>query len=140
MRPAHHTWSRWLRGLTRIPHLWVLAAFAAGAVHADPGRVPKPALVIEKQGQCVVPTDDIRRNHPNYLKHQRDKTMHEGIRTKQFSLNACIECHAGAKTGSVASAREDFCQSCHSYAGVTLDCWDCHQPTPGRKAAAGVRP
>lgn len=127
--------------MKRILLAWIPALLVAvSTVHADPGRVPKPSLVIEKQGQCVVPTDDIRRNHPNYLKHQRDKTMHEGIRTKQFSLNACIECHAGKKTGSVAAAREDFCQSCHSYAGVTLDCWDCHQPKPGGKAAAGVRP
>ncbi len=90
--------------------------------------------------KCVADTSFMRRYHISVLIHLRDYTVHDGIRTKQFSLNECIDCHAGAKTGSVASAREDFCQSCHSYAGVTLDCWDCHQPTPGRKAAAGVRP
>jgi hypothetical protein len=33
-----------------------------------------------------------------------------------------------------------FCQGCHSYAAVTLDCFECHQPRakakPGAQAAA----
>jgi hypothetical protein len=65
--------------------------------------------------------------------------MHQGIRTKPHSLNECISCHASQKTGSV-TGDGGFCQSCHDYAAVKLDCWDCHQPKPGQKAATGVRP
>jgi len=112
-----------------------LASFAA----AEPGRTPKPLIAIEKPGQCVEPTDVMRRDHMKLLQHQRDKTMREGIRSKPHSLNECIACHASRKTGSVIGA-EGFCQSCHDYAAVKLDCWDCHQPKPGQKAATGVRP
>ena len=81
----------------------------------------------------------MRRNHMELLKHQRDETMRSGIRTAQFSLNGCVQCHASAKTGSVLGP-EGFCQSCHSYAGVKLDCFECHASKPGATRAAGARP
>ncbi|MEZ5616557.1 MAG: hypothetical protein R3E35_15240 [Rhodocyclaceae bacterium] len=125
------------------PALRLLAAVAlvglAGFAGAEPGRTPKPSITIEKPGQCVEPTDVMRRDHMKLLRHQRDKTMHEGIRTKNHSLNECIACHASQKTGSVLG-KDGFCQSCHDYAAVKPDCWDCHQPKPGLKAATGVKP
>lgn len=120
-----------------IAVLWGLTFAAAHA--AEPGRTPLPAIAIEKPGQCVEPKDVMRRDHMKFLKHQRDKTMHQGIRSKPHSLNECISCHASQKTGSV-TGDGGFCQSCHDYAAVKLDCWDCHQPKPGQKAATGVRP
>ena len=68
------------------------------------------------------------------LKHQRDETVHNGIRTKRYSLTGCIECHASRKTGSVIGSDQNFCQGCHSYAAVALDCFDCHASKPGSKA------
>ncbi len=114
-----------------LRHLGVaamLALWALGASAADSGRVPKPAVVIEKGDKCVADKDSMRRDHMKFLKHQRDKTMREGIRTKQFSLNECISCHASQKTGSVIGANDNFCQGCHAYAAVKLDCFECHQP------------
>ena len=67
----------------------------------------------------------MRRDHMNLLMHQRDRTVRDGVRTRQFSLKACVECHAGVKTGSVLG-KDGFCQSCHVYAGVKLDCFECH--------------
>jgi hypothetical protein len=64
------------------------------------------------------------------LKHQRDATTHQGIRTRKHSLNGCIECHASRKTNSVAGSDQNFCQSCHSYAAVKLDCFECHASKP----------
>jgi hypothetical protein len=72
------------------------------------------------------------------LKHQRDETMHKGIRSTQHSLKQCVVCHASEKTGSVALSKEDFCVACHSYAGVKLDCWGCHATKPGKKEPAKV--
>ena len=46
----------------------------------------------EAQG-CVEPTDDMRVNHMQYILHQRDQTMYDGIRTRQHSLVECINCH-----------------------------------------------
>ena len=86
--------------ILRSRGLAVLAGLTfAAAQAAEPGRTPKPSITIEKPGQCVEPTDLMRRDHMKLLKHQRDKTMHQGIRTKPHSLNECISCHASQKTG-----------------------------------------
>ena len=87
------------------------------------------APVIEKatQGErCVEDTATMRRDHMRFLEHQRDATVHGGIRGARHSLKGCIDCHAGAKTRSVAASPTDFCVSCHSYAAVKIDCFDCH--------------
>jgi hypothetical protein len=99
------------------------------------GDVPKPAARIENpDSQCVAPPEEMRRNHMEMLKHQRKLTLREGVRGAKVSLNGCIECHASKKTGSVVGSNENFCQSCHAYAAVSLDCWDCHQPKANYQA------
>lgn len=95
--------------------------------------------VIAKGDKCVRDEDYMRRNHMNLLKHQRDETMRKGIRTTQYSLKNCIECHVNPKTGSVASSKEDFCMGCHSYAAVKLDCFECHSTKP-KSSATGMHP
>jgi hypothetical protein len=109
--------------------------------------VDLPQLERGKGDKCVEDTQYMRRNHMELLKHHRDKTMHQGIRTKQHSLKGCVECHASAKSGSVAAGKDDFCAACHSYAGIKLDCWDCHATKPGKRpihaappATAGTSP
>jgi len=102
--------------------------------------VPKPSATIESPGtQCVAPPEEMRRNHMEMLKHQRNLTLREGIRGTKVSLNGCIECHASKKTGSVVGGNDNFCQGCHAYAAVKLDCWDCHQPKAGYQAT-GAKP
>lgn len=120
------------RGLLRVT---VCLAFSLPAAVAAADRVPEPSIVIDKPGQCVADTQTMRRDHPDMLKQQRDRTVHEGVRTRQFSLRACVECHASAKTGSVLG-KQGFCQSCHAYAGVAPDCFECHSPKPNLTAAA----
>lgn len=111
-------------------------AFAApGAGSATSGRVPKPAIERGQGDRCVEDTEFMRRNHMTLLKHQRDETVHNGIRTKQHSLNGCIECHASQKTGRVIGSDENFCQGCHSYAAVQLDCFECHASKPKSKVS-----
>jgi len=108
------------------------ALLAAPAFEAAAG-VDLPKLERGKGEKCVEDTQFMRRNHPDLLKHQRDDTLRKGIRTARHSLKKCVECHAGEKSGSVASSKEDFCAACHSYASVKLDCWDCHATKPGKK-------
>lgn len=92
---------------------------------------PKPVVEKALKGeQCVEPTEYMRRNHMKVLDGHRDKTVHQGIRTKQHSLKECINCHASQKTGSVTAAKDNFCVSCHSYASVKIDCFDCHSSKP----------
>ncbi|MCX8018607.1 MAG: hypothetical protein N2690_12015 [Rhodocyclaceae bacterium] len=118
--------------------LALLFAFASAAAIAG---APKPALKIENPGQCIAPAEEMRKNHMEMLKHQRDRTLRQGIRGEKASLNECIHCHASKTTGSVIG-KDGFCQECHSYAAVKLDCWDCHQPKAGYQhvKAVGVKP
>jgi hypothetical protein len=114
------------------------AALAWAGSDAQPkaGGAPKPVITKAAKGeQCVEPTDFIRRNHMKLLDHHRDQAVIQGVRTKKHSLKECINCHASEKTGSVATAKEDFCVSCHSYAAVKIDCFDCHSTKPQGAAA-----
>ena len=102
------------------------------------GRVPMPTEVEGKGGKCVQPEDEMRRNHMKYILHHRDETMHQGIRTKQYSLKECINCHVVPKAdGSYPNIHtsEHFCNSCHTYAAVHIDCFECHASHPNEKGA-----
>ena len=82
---------------------------------------------------CVAPTEDMRRNHMKHLFHKRDKTMRQGIRTEEFSLNACVSCHStkdDAGDHIPVNDEEQFCQSCHTRVSQSLDCFQCHRTTP----------
>ncbi len=118
-------------GLRLAVLLGVTALMAAPSFEAAAG-VELPKLEKGKGEKCVEDTAFMRRNHMELLKHHRNETLRQGIRTTKHSLKACVECHASGKTGSVASSKEDFCVACHSYAGAKPDCWDCHATKPGK--------
>ena len=123
--------------------LLVLGGLTAGAAFAadgkPAGRVPAPTVKIEKGEKCVEPTEEMRRNHMDMILHQRDRTVHDGVRSVKHSLKNCIECHADPKTNSVLG-KDGFCESCHVYAAVSMDCFECHTPSPRKDAAAGKPP
>ncbi len=92
----------------------------------------------ENMDHCVAPTQVMRRNHMDFLKHDRDLTVRDGERGLQFSLEQCIDCHAGTdETGKPVpvDAEGQFCQSCHSYVAVSPACFQCHRTTPEPKNA-----
>ena len=109
-----------------IPTVW-----AAGAT--------APKLDIGKGGQCVEDTQWMRKNHMNVLKHQRDDTVRGGIRGAKYSLKDCIDCHANQKTASVAKDETSFCVSCHSYAAIKIDCFECHSSKSSKLAQGAVK-
>ncbi len=102
-----------------------LTLLALGAGAAEPG-VPLPRIATAPAGQCVEDTEFMRRNHMTLLRHQRDLTVHEGVRTKRHSLANCIDCHVGTEQANAASGEPHFCDSCHAYAAVRPDCFECH--------------
>lgn len=116
------------------------SVLAVGAI-AD-GRVAKPEIQVDaSRGACVAPPAEMRRQHMSMLQHQRDRTLRLGERGARVSLNACVNCHASKTTGSVAASPKDFCESCHAYVGVKLDCFECHQPKAAAMASAtGQKP
>jgi hypothetical protein len=121
----------------------IVAAVLALAGFADAGeqrvsRVALPAVKIEKGEACVAPTAQMRRDHMKMLLHQRDGTLRQGLREPRFSLKNCIDCHASRETGSVLG-KDGFCSSCHAYAAVSMDCFECHTALRQSRAAGAPR-
>jgi len=115
--------------LVAMALLAAAAALAAPETARVPTRVPLPTIDAGTGERCVEDTAFMRRNHMELLLHQRDRTVHDGIRTTKHSLANCVTCHASRKTGRVTGT-DGFCASCHSYAGVALDCFECHADKP----------
>jgi hypothetical protein len=114
-------------------------ARASGTGQDEPaaGGVSGPLIPRGRGERCVADTEFMRRNHMTMLRHQRDATMREGVRSKQFSLSECIACHAvtgpDKKPVSIASPVH-FCRACHDYAAVQIDCFQCHASRPDTEA------
>lgn len=122
------------------PALGVGGAHAAEAAKA--GRVFVPSPPKGKGDKCVADTDFMRRYHMQMLTHQRDDTVHEGIRTKRFSLKECIDCHAvngPDGTPVTVESPKHFCRTCHDYAAVSIDCFQCHASRPEPDKATAVK-
>ena len=127
--------------------LLTASAAVAGLALADAaraaeiaGRTPLPAIERAAQGEpCIAASAVMRRDHMEMLKHQRDATVHGGVRGAKASLKACIGCHASVQTGSVAKAETNFCVSCHTYAAVKIDCFECHASRPAALAQRGSK-
>ena len=92
--------------------------------------VSKPS---DESLKCIQPNDEMRKNHMNYILHERDETVYEGVRNEPGSLAACIDCHVEPNDkGEIAGIDSDqhFCNSCHQYASVQIDCFQCHADRP----------
>jgi hypothetical protein len=90
--------------------------------------IPQPA----KPGaasECVEPVDVMRREHMNFLLHQRDATVLEGKRDSKYSLTGCMDCHNPAQDDGTVVRYPDprhFCADCHRFTSVKIDCFECH--------------
>ena len=90
---------------------------------------------------CVAPTAEMRRNHMDYLKHDRDSVVRKGVRDVNNSLADCIECHAekdGQGGYHPVNAEGQFCSTCHAYLAVSLTCFQCHSKTPEQKQSGAA--
>ena len=88
---------------------------------------------------CVEPTDIMRKQHMDFLKHDRDLTMRQGNRNIKHSLNQCVECHAQTDArGEFISINESgqFCAVCHEFTSVKMDCFECHATKPEKSLSA----
>lgn len=96
---------------------------------ASAARGLQPLVEKARGGQCVDESAFMRRNHMKLLMHQRNDTLRGGIRTGKYSLKECVACHASQTSQSVNAEPGNFCQSCHNYAAVKIDCFECHANT-----------
>lgn len=99
-------------------------------VTGEADTAPEPVLApkAEQAGQCVESADYMRSHHPDLLDDWRNEvvrgadrnyTSRESGQVFDKSLtDTCLEqCHTN---------KPDFCDQCHSFAGVRPTCWDCH--------------
>lgn len=86
-----------------------------------------------KGEQCIEPTEIMRKQHMEFLFHDRDLTMREGNRSIRHSLVDCVECHAQTSQQQEAipiNASGQFCAVCHEAVSVKIDCFSCHAAVP----------
>ena len=92
-----------------------------------------------KAEQCVEPTDEMRTNHMDFIKHQQDATVYGGERDTKHAFITCINCHVPAETAGKPVNyltddgdlnEEHFCATCHKYSAVKIDCFECHSDNP----------
>ena len=110
--------------------LFLTFILSAGDAVAD---VVTPEVPMGRGAQCVEPIEIMRRDHFEFIKHQRDQTVYHGIRGSKHSLAGCIDCHASkGPEGEFLpiNAEGQFCQTCHTYAAVKIDCFTCHATVP----------
>ncbi len=82
--------------------------------------------------ECVEPASWMRANHMQLLDEWRNDVVRDGERdytsehfpgghdNKEFKKSltlTCLDCH---------DKKKDFCDKCHTYAGVKPYCWACH--------------
>jgi hypothetical protein len=105
------------------------------------GQTPKgPDVKLPiAEKQCVAPTAYMKSSHMQLLLDWRENKVRRNIRTytasdgKSYSIaltGTCLtQCHG---------SKEDFCDRCHSYAGVQGPyCMDCHVD-PGKTQRSGL--
>ncbi len=122
----------------RLAAVGLAFIMGAGWSISTPADIPLPAPPKAKGDRCVEPTDLMRRNHMEFLLHQRDETVHRGIRTKKHSLVECLTCHTQTDAAGhyiPINAPGQFCQDCHAYSGVKMDCFECHATKPRNSAS-----
>ncbi len=107
--------------------VFVLLAVAPLLYNSVSGRGPgQPAVAKASGTQCVEPVEYMRSSHMELLQSWREDVVRNGKRTytasdgKQYEISlvgTCMSCH---------TSKKEFCDTCHDYAGVSPNCWDCH--------------
>ena len=107
------------------------APFWRGALAHMRGEAP--VIPAAKGAHCVRPVAWMLKNHMKLLMQLRYEAVHEGIRHRRESLPGCMNCHvsklADGRYPSVNSPKF-FCNACHDYVGVRIDCFSCHTNRP----------
>ena len=127
-----------MRSSSAAPLLFAftLALACVGVVAFSPvqaGDRLLPEIPAAKGDRCVEPTEVMRRRHMQFLLDQRDLTVHDGIRTEKHRLVNCIGCHVQPRPDGGYPRHTDadhFCESCHRFSSVKMDCFQCHADRP----------
>ena len=111
----------------------VLFPFLYTTAMGKGGTKPDP-VAPEGEESCIESKEYMNAWHMDMLDDWRDSVVRDGNRIhvstdgKEHNMSlsmTCMKCHDN---------KEQFCDSCHSYLGITPYCWECHVE-PGK----GVR-
>jgi hypothetical protein len=89
-------------------------------------KIDTPEIARLAEKKCLEPTAYMRASHMGLIDSWREAVVREGQRyyvtssgkNVTMSLSqSCLGCH---------SNKEQFCDTCHNYAGVKPNCWSCH--------------
>ena len=113
-----------------------MAGFGTGVMVIPIADPAEPLLEIPAAtmgDSCVEPVDIMRRDHMDFLFHQRDRTVYQGEREAKHSLTGCLDCHTRKDSQGdyiPINAPGEFCQACHAFSSVKMDCFECHASRP----------
>jgi len=116
----------------------VLSVMMLNACDAKAPKLMKATQQFESDEKRDQHIAYMRSHHMHALKHKRDKTMYQGIRTEEHSLNACINCHVPETYNDKVlrdTDPEHFCTTCHTYVAEKLNCFECHVDHPVTETA-----
>ena len=126
--------------------VFLLLSLVGCSSESESTLMPK-LMAAQKQFDTIEQRDlhvaEMRTDHMNLLKHKRDRTVYQGIRTPKHSLHACIECHVPTPTNNKVVKHTDpehFCSTCHLELAVKIDCFQCHTDRPSANYSEVVRP
>lgn len=127
-----------MRLLLALFTMFFLASFGGGESEVCAAETSLAPVLPKASGDaCVRDPEFMRVNHMEVLLHRRDKSVRHGDRAKgdtaKESLNACLTCHAVAGDDNKPVGFSDpkhFCRTCHDYAAVKVDCFECHNSKP----------
>ncbi len=112
-----------------------LVAFGTGMAPVVQSAIPVPQVPKAHGKQCVAEPAFMRRNHMELLFHRRDEVMQRGSRQASHRFDRCLTCHAVLDVNQQPVTHESdkhFCNVCHQYVTIKIDCFDCHNSTPSR--------
>lgn len=109
-------------GLILMPFL-----FNIGSAAAKPEPSLNTAAIRQLANKaCVEPAEFMKTEHMQLLNQWRDaalrdgKTVYVNSQGQSYAVSleeSCLKCHSNP---------QQFCNTCHTYAGVNPYCWDCH--------------
>jgi hypothetical protein len=96
------------------------------AIPAIQLKIDTPEIQRLAEKKCIEPTPYMRASHMDLIHSWREAVVRDGQRLYGTSTGkkvfmslsqSCLGCH---------SNKEQFCDTCHLYAGVKPNCWSCH--------------
>ncbi|MEG0460890.1 sulfate reduction electron transfer complex DsrMKJOP subunit DsrJ [Gordonibacter sp.] len=110
----------------------LLIPFAANAGTKTEGAVVSldtPTINALSDKGCIEDAEYMRGHHMVMLEQWRDDVVREGDCTYTSSSGQTYEKSLECTCFSCHSNPDEFCSSCHDYAGVAPYCGDCHAMT-----------